>query len=152
MDETRRPVEDLRNSLAECVPEWVERVVLDVVERQDLDVGRAQELLDDRSADVVSSVLAELEALLDTDVDEQRGNPLAVLRQHVSVQTAILVELGAAPVSRDPFDERVAPDDLFDLGPANWADVHPALAEPGLVWGAWKAATILQRRRDEGMR
>lgn len=152
MDETRRPVEDLRISLAECVPRWVERSVLAVVRHQELDTGRARQLLEERSTQVVSAVLTELDALLDTDVDEQRGNPLAVLRRHVTVQTAILVELGATPTARDPFDERIAPDDIFGLGPANWADVHEDLAEPGLVWGAWKAATILQRRRDEGMR
>ena len=31
-------------------------------------------------------------------------------------------------------------------------DVDPALHEPGIVWGAWKAKTILDRRRAEGHR
>ena len=31
------------------------------------------------------------------------------------------------------------PDDVYDLSPATFADVDPALHEPGLVWGAAKA-------------
>lgn len=123
-----------------------------VVSAQHLDADRARQLIADRLPAAAASALSDLDALLDTDVDDQRTNPLAVLRGHIIEPTSILVDLGAAPVTRDPFDARVAPEDIFALGPATWADVHPDLAEPGLVWGAWKAATVLQRRRAEGQR
>jgi hypothetical protein len=51
-------------------------------------------------------------------------------------------------VVRDKQQERLFPDDDYDLAPANFADVSPDLAEVGLVWGAAKAHTHLQRRRE----
>ena len=51
---------------------------------------------------------------------------------------------------RDEFAERTFPDDVYDLSPASFADVDPALHEPGLMWGAAKAHVILHRRRSEG--
>ena len=41
---------------------------------------------------------------------------------------------------------------LYDLSPASFADLAPALKEPGLVWGAAKAHVHLSRRRAEGRR
>jgi hypothetical protein len=41
---------------------------------------------------------------------------------------------------------------VYDLTPASFADVDPALHEPGLVWGAAKAHVHLARRRREGRR
>jgi hypothetical protein len=52
-------------------------------------------------------------------------------------------------VERDEFSRRSFPDDMFGLAPATWADVDPSLVEPGLEWGAWKAATIIGRRREQ---
>ena len=48
--------------------------------------------------------------------------------------------------------ERAFPDDVYDLAPASFADVDPALHEPGLVWGAAKAHVHLARRRRDGRR
>jgi hypothetical protein len=47
---------------------------------------------------------------------------------------------------------RSFPDDVYDLTPASFADVDPALHEPGLVWGAAKAHVHLARRRRQGKR
>ena len=91
-------------------------------------------------------------ALLATDVDAQMGNPLAVLRALVHHPTAVLRAAGARPVPRDEFSVRSFPDDLYDLTPATFADVDPALHEPGLLWGAAKAHVHLARRRQEGRR
>jgi hypothetical protein len=52
---------------------------------------------------------------------------------------------------REPANRQV-PDDLYGLGPATWSDIDPAMHDPGIAWGAWKAMTVLQRRRDEGRR
>jgi hypothetical protein len=122
------------------------------VDRDGLDRERAEALLAQRLPAAVECLLADLDALFDADVDVQRTNPLAVIRQHLTAVTTILDDLGATVPQRDPFDQRIAPDDRYAVGPATWADVDVSLAEPGLVWGAWKAALILQRRRDEGLR
>jgi len=81
------------------------------------------------------------------DVDDQRVNPLAIVRGAVRYPTEVLRVAGVPPVVRDEFDERAFPDDLYALTPASFADVDPALHEPGLLWGAAKAHAHLTRRR-----
>lgn len=93
-----------------------------------------------------------VERLLATDVDEQSIPPLSLLRRAVSHPTEVLRAAGVPPVVRDEFAERNFPDDDYDLTPANFADLDPALHEPGLLWGAAKAHVILARRRAEGRR
>ena len=94
----------------------------------------------------------ELRDLLATDVDEQRTGPLAVLRGAVRFPTRVLAEAGVPAVVRDGFAERAFPGDVYDLAIAAFADLDPALHEPGLVWGAAKAHVVLARRRAEGLR
>lgn len=97
-------------------------------------------------------VIERLRAVLDADVDAQRAGPLATLRSAVIHPTAVLVEAGIPEVSRDEFERRAFPEDRYRLSPATWSDVDPSLHEPGIVWGAWKASTVLRRRRAEGKR
>ncbi len=94
----------------------------------------------------------ELRDLLATDVDQQRTGPLAVLRGAVRFPTAVLVGAGVPAVVRDEFLERAFPGDVYELAVASFADLDPALHEPGLVWGAAKAHVVLARRRQEGLR
>jgi hypothetical protein len=91
-------------------------------------------------------------ALLETDVDEQRTGPLAIVREAVVHPTGVLARAGVPPVVRDEHAERLFPDDAYDLTPGAFADLDPALHEPGLVWGAAKAHVVLARRRREGLR
>jgi hypothetical protein len=42
-------------------------------------------------------------------------------------------------VERDKFSRERFPDDVYDLTPATWSDVDPALQELGITWGAAKA-------------
>jgi hypothetical protein len=93
---------------------------------------------------------AELAALLATDVDAQRTNPLAILRGAVRYPTSVLREAGVPEVVRDEFAERTFPDDVYDLSPATWRDLGDDVHDAGIVWGAWKARTVLLRRRAEG--
>ena len=95
-------------------------------------------------------VAGELLRELSKDVDEQRINPLQVLRNAVTFPTRVLQEFGVSPVVRDEMDARMMPDDVFGLSPAHWNDVHESLLEPGVIWGAAKAHRVLQRRREEG--
>jgi hypothetical protein len=97
----------------------------------------------------VAGWVPRVRALLATDVDRQRGNPLAILRSLVRYPTEVLRSAGARPVARDEFQVRNFPDDDYDLTPAAFADVDPALHEPGLVWGAAKAHVHLARRRGD---
>ena len=94
-------------------------------------------------------VVCELEALLSLDPEQQRTNPLSVLREAVRFPAALLLENAVPTPVRSSFDARILPLDVYGLGPANWADVDPSLSEPGLIWGAWKAKTILDRHRAE---
>jgi hypothetical protein len=90
--------------------------------------------------------------VLEADIDDQRTNPLAVLRRAVRYPTDVLRAAGVPEVVRDAFAEAHEPDDVYDLSPASFADIDPALHEPGLVWGAAKAHVHLHRRREDGMR
>ncbi len=89
----------------------------------------------------------EIRRLLALDVDEQRTNPLSVVRSAVRYPTEVLRSAGVPPVRRDEFAEHAFPDDVYDLSPATFADVDPSLHEPGLVWGAAKAHVHLMRHR-----
>lgn len=94
-----------------------------------------------------AQVVERLRTLFATDVDEQRTNPMSILRDAVVHPTAVLAAAGVPVPRRDEFAQRAFPDDLYDLTPATWSDVDPTLHEPGIVWGAWKAKTVLERRR-----
>lgn len=95
-----------------------------------------------------ADVEPRLRALLEADVDEQKSTPLALIRSAaVRYPTAVLQQAGVAPVDRDRHQQDLFPDDLYDLAPASFADVDPALAELGMVWGAAKAFTHRQRHR-----
>jgi hypothetical protein len=92
-------------------------------------------------------VVPALRALLARDVDEQWTSPLSIVRGAVRFPTAVLRAAGVPDVQRDEFHERLFPEDRYGLVPKSWRDVDPDLHEPGLVWGAWKAKTVLDRHR-----
>jgi hypothetical protein len=99
-----------------------------------------------------TEVGGEVRALLTTDVDHQRMNPLQLLRSAISYPTGVLRRAGVPPVVRDAEAERQFPHDDYDLTPASFADIDPALHGPGISWGAAKAHVVLARRRAEGQR
>jgi len=86
-----------------------------------------------------AEVVPRVRALLMSDVDEQRTTPLALVRTAVRYPTGVLQSAGVAPVERDRFAERAFPEDVYDLAPASFADLDPALAEVAITWGAAKA-------------
>lgn len=143
----------LADAVEAAIPGWVERSVHRVLDAQGIAVG--DELATDLAragAQAREEGAARVRRMLATDIDEQVGNPLSVLRSLVRFPTAVLRSAGARPVPRDEFSERSFPDDAYDLSPATFADVDPALHEPGLMWGAAKAHVHLARRRREGKR
>jgi len=84
-----------------------------------------------------------LRELFATDPGAQRSTPLEIVRTSVTEPTELLVSLGVPPVVRDPFDERVHPDDLYDLSPRTLGDLGDAdLGAQLLVWGMAKARLL----------
>lgn len=145
----RRHADALVAAVAAALPGWVER---SVQERYRSWAGHPA------PAEVVAAateagrraerdVVPRLRALLSTDVGAQRSNPLALLRAAVDHPGGVLAAAGVPPVVRDAQAERLFPGDLYDLGPATFADLDASVHEPGLVWGAAKAHVILARRR-----
>jgi hypothetical protein len=139
----------LADAVVAALPAWVERTVSTRFADWSGEPAPAA-VRDDAVAagrQAVAEVEPPLRELLATDVDEQRTNPLALLRRAVRHPTEVLARAGVPPVERDAHAERLFPDDLYDLGPAAFADLGPEVHEPGLVWGAAKAHVILRRRR-----
>ena len=134
----------LADAVVDALPGWVERSVVRVAGRSDDPLVAAARAAGRRAADEVG---AEVRALVEADIDEQRTTPLSLLRAAVRYPTEVLRAAGIPPVDRDPVQARLLPDDVYDLSPATFADVDPALAEPGMVWGAAKA--LAHRRRHE---
>lgn len=143
--------ERLADGVAVALPGWVERSVERLAVawagRLDPEVAEAARAA---GAEARTEVAPRVRALLALDLDEQRTNPLALVRQAVRFPTAVLREAGVPPVERDEVAERQLPDDPYDLTPTSFADLDPALHEPGLEWGAAKAHVHLARRRAEG--
>lgn len=149
----RRIAEELVELVEATLGGWVVRCVGDRMLAWAGAVPDEVAVAADRAAvAAVGDVVPRLRRLVGADVDEQRTNPLAVLRGAVAHPTAVLAAVGMPHVRRDPFDERAFPDDVYALAPASFADIDPALHEPGLRWGASKAHVVLLRRRAEGRR
>lgn len=146
------PPADLLAVARDVVPAWLRRITVAAASADGepgAELVAAIDAMVDESAD---RLLADLATLLATDVDEQPTNPLSVLRAGIAAPTALLRAHGVPVPPPDPFAAERFPDDVYRLGPATWADIDPAMHEPGLTWGAWKAMTVLRRRRDEGLR
>ena len=143
MDEHGRA---LAEAVERALPGWVERCVLRCLAA----AGRLPEpavmaATVEAGRNATAEVGAEVRALVAADIDEQATTPLSIVRGAVQYPTAVLREAGVPPVVRDRIQERLFPEDVYDLTPATFAEVDPALAEPGLVWGAAKAHAHIQR-------
>ena len=138
----------LADAIEAVLPSWVERSVVRVMTawkgEVDDDVRAATAEAGRRAT---AEVVPELRALLEADIDDQRTTPLSLLRAAVRYPTAVLENAGVPPVQRDEQQERLFPDDVYDLAPATFADVDPALADTGMAWGASKAFQHLQRHK-----
>jgi hypothetical protein len=129
----------LASAILAALPIWAARVV---AER-----GGSVEAGLSAGTAAAERIEPALRALLAADVDAQRGNPLAVVRDAVPVVTAALRDAGAPEVERDPFDREHFPDDHFGITPMTWSDLDASLVEPGIRWGAMKAHLHMARHR-----
>lgn len=145
--------EQLLAAVDAAVPGWIEGAMRGRLHAAGLEPDAVLSARLDALAEAIGAVIhTDLGALLALDVDDQRANPLAVLRAAVEPANALLAELGVPAPRRDEFEQRSFPTDTYGLGPATWSDVADSVHEPGIVWGAWKAKTVLDRRRAEGRR
>jgi hypothetical protein len=140
--------DELVRVIEAALGDWVESCVHSVLHAQSRSADAETATLTDAArVEAAREVVAELRAVLALDVDEQRKNPLAVLRAAVRYPTHVLRAVGATPVDRDEFDRQSFPDDDYALTPAAFADFGRAVHDAGIVWGAAKAHVHLQRRR-----
>src|SRR3954468_21509618 len=141
----------LASAVEAALPGWVRRCVIGrLTAAGGVTTPAAEELIAEAQSNALQTTIPELHGFLELDVDQQRTNPLAVLRRAVRFPTEVLAQLGVPPIRRSPFDQENFPDDIYGLSPATWSDIDESIHEPGLVWGAWKAKTVLDRRREEG--
>jgi hypothetical protein len=139
---------DLIEGIEAALGPWVERCVRDVMVAWQGDVA-ASVVEAAHAAGLVASrqVTDQVRRLLETDIDDQRTTPLQLVRAAVRYPGEVLAGAGAPQPERDPFSEAAFPADVYDLSPASWAEIDPALSDAGLAWGAAKAFTHMQRHR-----
>ena len=137
----------LADGIAQALPGWVVAAVQSRLPHIKPDTREAAEAAGLAAAADIGGQVAQL---LAADVDDQRENPLALLRRAVRYPTEVLTAAGAPPIERDDFAIERFPDDVYDLTPASFADIHPDLQTPGLEWGAAKAFVHRRRHRQSG--
>jgi len=143
-------VDDYASALADgidaALPTWVVRGVITVMTAWagtvPPDVALAAEEAAQRARAEIGGAVRRL---LEADIDQQRTTPLALLRAAVRYPTEVLAAAGVPGLERDRFAQEAFPDDIYDLSPARFADIDPALADVGLAWGASKAFAHKQR-------
>ena len=130
-------VQDLYVAVNNAVPAWISSRVSEIASSS-CDVRSVE--FTSALADVVEKTFQEVSknlfSLLATDVDAQQSQMLQGLR--------------VPEAQRDEYEVRAMPDDVFAIGPLTWRDLGEEVHEAGISWGAWKAATILTRRRADG--
>ncbi len=135
-------------AIAGWVERSVERTLLAHAGTADPEILMAARRAGERAT---ADIAPQVRALLQSDIDEQRTNPLALLRQAVVYPTEVLREAGVPAVERDQFSRDRFPHDDYDLTPASFSDVDPSLFEVGIAWGAAKAWEHKQRHQvDQG--
>ena len=140
--------EELVRAIESALGSWVQTTVETVLRAQGRSIGgETATLIDVARRDATLTIVQELQTVLALDVDEQRQNPLSILRAAVRYPTQVLRAVGAQPIARDEFDEQSFPDDEFALTPAAFSDFGSAVHDAGIMWGAAKAHVHLQRRR-----
>lgn len=138
----------LVDELVAALPGWVEGQVRRIHEAwsgtcpPDVEAAAA-----DAGRSAAYEVGRELRDLLALDIDEQRRNPLSVVRPAVRYPAAVLSDAGVPTVVRDDFERERFPDDGYGLTPAGFADLGDEVGAVGLAWGAAKARLHMRRHR-----
>lgn len=147
------PVSALVEAVSAAYPSWLSGRIVEIARASGRDLNDdARAAARDAGARAGAWVQAELASLLATDVDEQRMNPLQVLRRAARFAADVLESAGVPHPVRDEFEHRAMPEDPYGVGPLAWRDLGEGVHSAGIEWGAWKAAVVLTRRREEGRR
>lgn len=136
--------------MARAYPAWLADQLLVRAGRTGRPHSEVRGTIDDAVRRAATELTETLSLLLASDVDDQRANPLQVIREVTARAGCVLDDLGVPAPMRDEVEERAMPGDRHGLGPLAWRDLGDDVHEAGIVWGAWKAATVLARRRAEG--
>lgn len=135
---------DLINGIVSALPGWVATCV----QHRAGAVPIAPSAVAKAANQAAIEVDRRLRDVLRQPLPNQRVGPLEIVRDAVRFPTEVLEAAGVAPVVRDPFAMRNFPDDIYELSPAAFSDVHEDLHDLGIAWGAAKAWLHLQSRRD----
>lgn len=142
---------DLYDAVVAAIPSWVSRRMLEISSYGGISAGADfMASIDEVVRDTAQQISGDLLALLTTDVDKQRFNPLQVIREANVFANRALDAAGVPVPHRDEFDAQVMPHDTYAFGPLTWRDLSEDVHDAGISWGAWKAATVITRRRAEG--
>lgn len=142
----RKIAADFADQLTESLPGWIDRIVRQRIREAGLRVDDQAERLIAECATDTSAVLGpKVRAVVLADVDLAAGSPLATIRDGVAPVNEMLTEIGVGPSVRDRAASEMFPDDIHDLGPASFAEIHPELQDGGIAWGAARAYVHLQR-------
>ncbi len=140
--------DELCDAILVAIPAWVRRTITERAAAEDVVVG--PDSIEAVIAAIAPELGPELRRILQADVDSGAGSPLAAVRAATGPITALLEEAGVPKSRRDEFSAAAFPLDLYEVGPATFADIDPSLHEPGLMWGAARAHVHLRRRRRHG--
>jgi hypothetical protein len=139
----------LADGIEAALPGWVEaqvaRIMVAWSGEVPVEVGAEAERAGRAARDELGP---SVRALLAADIDDQRSNPMTIVRTAAAYPTAVLRSFGVPPVERDASAEAQFPDDDYDLVPSRFADLDPALHEPSIAWGAAKAFIVKSRHRE----
>lgn len=139
---------DLAEGVAAAIGPWVVHCITRVADQWQ--PGLSAKLADAAqlaSVAATEAVAPAVSDLLAQDVEQQRQNPLAIVRPAVRYPTEVLAAAGVPPVVRDAFAVEAFPDDLYNLTPASFKDLAPSLGDVGIAWGAAKAFVIRARHQ-----
>ena len=90
--------DELVRAVESSLGDWISQSVRAVLRAQGRSVdGRTAALIENARRDATIAVIAELRAVLSLDVDQQRQNPLSILRAAVRYPTSVLHAAGALP-------------------------------------------------------
>ena len=134
----------LAEGIAQALPGWVVAAVESRLANMD---SETRDAADAAGRAAAADIGREVARLLAADIEDQRENPLALLRRAVRYPTEVLLAADVPPTERDDFAVERFPGDVYDLTPASFADIHPDLQTPGLEWGAAKAFVHRRRHR-----
>lgn len=149
-----RKLADLSERLLEvleaAIGHWVLQQVTMRVPATERAVGSPVLVAAERAAkEATTALVPRLEALLRADIDDQRGNPLGILRDAVGFVTAVLSDASVAAVDRDAQARSLHPDDVYDVTPGAFVDFGADAQQAGLEWGAAKAFVHLRRHATD---